>query len=127
MIHAITWALVPMSGAGMSRLGPDHVLDPLDELPREQRSARVALSVAGSQSMPPLAPPNGTSTTAVFQVISVASAVDLVLVDARVVTQTPLHGPASPIVLDAVAQEVEQVAAVALDDQFDLHHSEWRQ
>jgi hypothetical protein len=38
------------------------------------RWSSVALIGVGSISMPPLAPPNGTSTSAVFHVISDASA-----------------------------------------------------
>ncbi len=73
-IHAITWALVFMSGAGMSCLVADDVVDAVDELAREALELAL-LSSRGLHAMPPLAPPNGTSTTAVFQVISVASAV----------------------------------------------------
>ncbi len=75
MIHAITWAFVLTSGAGMSWLGPMNTC-------RRSTKVRVMFSRSrcdvdgerGSQSMPPLAPPYGTSTTAVFQVISDASA-----------------------------------------------------
>ncbi len=41
---------------------------------RVRRSSSAGLISHGTQAMPPLAPPKGMSTSAVFQVISAASA-----------------------------------------------------
>ena len=73
MIHAITSALVLTSGAGMSMVGPMTSLH-CSTNARVTRSSSKRLIWLGSQSMPPLAPPKGTSTMAVFQVIRFASA-----------------------------------------------------
>ena len=73
MIQAMTWALVLTSGAGMSRCGP--ISDPMRWVNlRVSRSSSPIDSVAGSQATPPFAPPYGMSTTAVFHVMSEASA-----------------------------------------------------
>ena len=73
IIQAITWASVLTSGAGMSRVGPST----LSILFRNERvtccTSERSSSFAG-QLTPPLAPPKGTLATAVFQVISEASA-----------------------------------------------------
>ena len=73
IIQAITWALVLTSGAGMSRVGPRtfSILSMKDRV-IFWSSSRLR-SLAG-QFTPPFAPPKGMPTTAVFQVISVASA-----------------------------------------------------
>ncbi len=73
MIHAITSALVFTSGAGMSMVGPITSLV-CSTKARVTRSSSKTLIDRGSQSMPPLAPPKGTSTMAVFQVIRFARA-----------------------------------------------------
>ena len=73
MNQAMTWALVPTSGAGMSRLGPST----LSTLPMNERATRCSSSCVrscGFTSTPPLAPPNGMPTMAVFQLISSARA-----------------------------------------------------
>ena len=62
-----------MSGAGMSRYGPMTWWMPLAKR-RVIRWSSAGVIGVGSISMPPLAPPNGTSTSAVFHVISDASA-----------------------------------------------------
>ena len=73
IIQAIVCALVLTSGAGMSRVGPrTFSILSMNERVIFWSSAWVR-SPAG-QLMPPLAPPNGTLATAVFQVISEASA-----------------------------------------------------
>ena len=72
MIQAITWASVPMSGAGMSLSGPIKSWICSTNL-RVSRSSSPRESLFGSQLIPPLAPPKGRSTTAVFQVIRLAS------------------------------------------------------
>ena len=73
MIQAITSAFVLTSGAGMSRLGPMISLTwPTNS--RVTAATSLRLISAGLQLMPPLAPPNGTSTIAVFQVIRLANA-----------------------------------------------------
>ena len=74
MIQAIVWALVPTSGAGMSESGPMMPLELGREPARQAPRAPCALIALGSQVTPPLAPPNGTSTSAHFQVIHIASA-----------------------------------------------------
>ena len=72
MIQAITCASVPMSGAGMSLCGP--IMSWIFSMNlRVSRSSSPRESLLGSQLIPPLAPPNGRSTTAVFQVIRLAS------------------------------------------------------
>ena len=71
--QAISLGPLPMSGAMMSRIGPS-------TFSTRSMSARVARwrspgdSSFGSRSMPPLAPPKGRSTSAVFQVIAAARA-----------------------------------------------------
>ena len=73
MIQAMVCESVYTSGAGISWSGPISGRISLAYL-------RVILSNSlfdirfGSQITPPLAPPNGTFTTAVFQVIHAASA-----------------------------------------------------
>jgi hypothetical protein len=72
-IHAMTWALVLTSGAGMSRCTPSTWL-----MARVNRrvmpSSSCAVMPVGSTAMPPLAPPNGSSMSAVFHVMSDARA-----------------------------------------------------
>ena len=73
MIQAITWALVPTSGAGMSESGP--ITGSISVAKRRVRpSSSLPLIAPGSQATPPFAPPKGTSTSAHFQVIHMASA-----------------------------------------------------
>ena len=73
MIQAIVCALVPTSGAGMSESGP---MMPSSSVANRRVSASSSfeLIVVGSHVTPPFAPPNGTSTSAHFQVIHMASA-----------------------------------------------------
>ena len=73
MIQAIIWALVPTSGAGMSESGP---MIPSSSVANRRVSASSSFGLIsrGSQVTPPFAPPNGTSTSAHFQVIHIASA-----------------------------------------------------
>ena len=73
IIQAITWASVLTSGAGMSRVGPStfSILS-MNERAIAWTSSRSSSSAG--QLTPPLAPPNGTFATAVFQVISEARA-----------------------------------------------------
>ena len=83
MIQAIVWALVPTSGAGMSESGP---MIPSSSVAKRRVSASSSfvLIALGSQVTPPLAPPNGTSTRAHFQVIHIARARTSSTSDARV-------------------------------------------
>lgn len=72
-IQAMVWALVPMSGAGTS------VWIPMRSWifwvkTRVSLSSSLKLKSRGLHPIPPLAPPYGMSATAVFQVISWASA-----------------------------------------------------
>ena len=71
--QAIVWALVPMSGAGMSRFGPTS-LEILSISARAIPSSSCSLSPRVSTLTPPFAPPNGMPATAVFQVIIEARA-----------------------------------------------------
>ena len=73
IIHAITWALVLTSGAGMSRVGP-RTFSTLSMNDRVIVWTSERSSWSAGQLTPPLAPPNGTPATAVFQVISEARA-----------------------------------------------------
>ena len=73
IIQAITWALVLTSGAGMSRVGP-RTFSILSMNERVIFWSSAWVSLEGSQLTPPLAPPNGTFATAVFQVMSEARA-----------------------------------------------------
>ncbi len=71
-IQLMTCAFVFMSGAGMSVCGPMTPEIASTNL-RVRRCSSLADSFVGSHWMPPFAPPNGTPTTAVFQVIKLAS------------------------------------------------------
>ena len=73
MIHAMTWASVYTSGAGMSFSGPMMMAISF-VYRRVMRSSSCIESALGSTSMPPLAPPYGRFTTPHFQVIHAASA-----------------------------------------------------
>jgi len=73
IIQAISCGPVPMSGAGMSRSGPMR-MDSSVVKRRVNRSRSPLVSVLGSTITPPLAPPNGTPTTAAFHVMNMASA-----------------------------------------------------
>ena len=72
-IQAIVWALVLTSGAGMSSDGPMITWIWSTNF-RVSRCSSPIDSVFGSTVTPPLPPPNGMPTTAVFQVIRLASA-----------------------------------------------------
>ncbi len=61
------------SGAGMSRVGP-RTFSTLSMNERVIAWSSDRSSRSAGQLMPPFAPPNGTPTTAVFQVMSEASA-----------------------------------------------------
>ncbi len=69
----MTCASVFTSGAGMSRYGPRSVAI-MSVNRRVIRSSSGLDSIDGSTSTPPLAPPKGMSTNAVFQVMSDARA-----------------------------------------------------
>ena len=73
MNQAMVWASVPTSGAGMSRVGPS-TFSILSMNDRATFWRSAGASVSGATSTPPLAPPNGTPTMAVFQLISSARA-----------------------------------------------------
>ena len=73
MNQAMTCALVPTSGAGMSRPGPST----LSTLPMNERATFCSspwVRSCGVTFTPPFAPPNGMPAMAVFQLISSASA-----------------------------------------------------
>ncbi len=72
-IHAITWLLVPTSGAGMSFSGPISLMISV-VYRRVRRSSSPAERIFGSHTTPPFAPPKGSPISAHFQVIHIASA-----------------------------------------------------
>ena len=68
-IQAISRGPVFTSGAGMSRCGP--ITSSIAETnERQSRSSSAIDSAFGSTRTPPFAPPNGTSSSAVFHVIN---------------------------------------------------------
>ncbi len=72
-IQVMCWLDVIMSGAGTSRRGP--IVRATRRIqPRQIRSISDVLSRCGSQTTPPMLPPRGRLTTAVFQVVHIASA-----------------------------------------------------
>ena len=73
MSQAIVWALVPTSGAGMSRWGPSS-FSTLSMNERVTAWSSEGWSSVGFTLTPPLAPPKGISAMAVFQVMSSARA-----------------------------------------------------
>ena len=74
MIHAMTWAFVPMSGAGMSPRSPTTRLISVAKRLVSFSSSRL-LSFFVSTLTEPFAPPYGMFATAHFHVIHMASAV----------------------------------------------------
>ena len=120
IIQAITWAFVLTSGAGMSRVGPMHLLDLVDERPRDPLQLvaaelrRVAVDAAlGAAERDPddrRLPRHERGERA-----------DLVEVDLRVEAHAALVRPARGVVLDAVAG-VDVDPPVGLPDRdLDLH------
>jgi len=73
MNHAMTWALVLTSGAGMSFSGPMRTSISVKKR-RLRPSSSFCESFLGSTMTPPLPPPYGMPTTAHFQVIHMARA-----------------------------------------------------
>ena len=73
MIQAMIWALVFMSGAGISPSGL-MIIDISEAYRLVKASSSLIESSLGSQATAPLAPPYGMSTTAHFQVIHIARA-----------------------------------------------------
>ena len=96
MNHAIVWASVPTSGAGMSRVGP-RTFSILSMNDRATRWRSDGSSCSGVTSTPPLAPPNGISTIAVFQVMSSASARTSSMSTSGWKRIPPLYGPRAPL------------------------------
>jgi hypothetical protein len=72
-IQAMTLGSVPTSGAGMSFSGPISLMISLVKR-RVSFSISIRDNFFGSQTTPPLAPPNGMPISAHFQVIHIASA-----------------------------------------------------
>jgi hypothetical protein len=96
IIQAIVCALVFTSGAGMSRVGP-RIFSILSMNERATFcSSACSISPAG-QLTPPLAPPKGTSATAVFQVIKEASARTSSMSTSGWKRMPPLYGPRAPL------------------------------
>ena len=90
--HAITWASVPTSGAGMSWCGP--MIGMISTVYRRvSRSRSPALKALRSHTTPPLAPPNGRSTRAFFHVCSIASAITSSRLTDASNRSPPLNGP----------------------------------
>ena len=73
MIHAITCSFVPMSGAGTSTSGPMILISSAVKR-RVIDCSSFRDNVAGSQAMPPFAPPSGKPTNEHFHVIHIAKA-----------------------------------------------------
>ena len=96
MNQAIVWALVPTSGAGMSRVGPS-TFSILSMNERAIRCSSDCSSLSAGQLTPPFAPPNGTPATAVFQVISEASARTSSMSTSGWKRIPPLYGPRAPL------------------------------
>ncbi len=92
MIHAITLSLVFTSGAGTSESGPSVSMMP-EVYRRVSRSSSPMDIAVGSQTTPPLEPPNGIFTRAHFQVIHAASALTSSNVTLRSKRMPPLAGP----------------------------------
>src|SRR5215213_9994567 len=92
MIQAITRSLVFMSGAGTSESGP-RVSMMAEVYRRVTRSSSGLDIVLGSQTTPPLDPPNGILTTAHFQVIQAARAFTSSNVTLRSKRIPPFAGP----------------------------------
>ncbi len=92
MIQAITRSFVFTSGAGTSESGPS-VSMMFDVYRRVTRSSSAIDIVVGSQTTPPLDPPNGILTTAHFHVIHAASALTSSSVTLRSKRIPPLAGP----------------------------------
>ena len=92
IIQTIDWALLPRSGAGMSWSGP--MLVPRAWVNRRTtRSNSSVSSAVGSNEMPPLAPPNGMSQRADFQVIQEARALTSSRSTIGWNLTPPLYGP----------------------------------
>jgi hypothetical protein len=92
MIQAMVWASVPMSGAGMSVFGPMTARSSSVNR-RVSRSFSSSESALGSTTTPPLAPPNGRSTTAHFQVIHIERPIHSSRVTPGWKRSPPLWGP----------------------------------
>ena len=92
IIHAIVCELVPISGAGMSRFTPSRC-SMLVVYRRVMWFSSASLIVLGSHWIPPLPPPKGMLTTAVFQVISDASARISLMSACGWYRVPPLYGP----------------------------------
>ena len=86
---------------------------------RVMRCSSPWLIVVGSTAMPPLAPPNGTSSSAVFHVISDARARTSSRSAVGVVADAALVRAAGAVVLHPVALGDDEVAVVEADR--DLH------
>ena len=92
IIQAMTWALVFMSGAGMSRSGP--MISSISVVNRRvSASSSRRDSLLGSTTTPPLPPPYGMPTTAHFQVIHMARAFTSSSVTPWWYRMPPLAGP----------------------------------
>ena len=96
IIQAITWAFVFTSGAGMSRVGPS-TFSILSMKDRVIFCTSSRLSSVGSQFTPPLAPPKGMPTIAVFHDISAARARTSSRSTSGWKRTPPLYGPRAPL------------------------------
>src|SRR4030042_4342715 len=92
MIQAISRPLVFTSGAGMSLCGP-MTIEISDAYLRVILSISPTDIVFGLAMMPPLAPPYGIPTTAVFQVIQAARALTSSMSTFWWYLMPPLYGP----------------------------------
>ena len=96
MTHPITRASVFTSGARMSACGPMMAEMAWVKLLVADSSSR-AERVDGSRVIPPLAPPNGRSSRADFQVISDARACTSSRSVSGWYRSPPLKGPRAPL------------------------------
>ena len=120
MIHAITWASVPMSGAGMSLCGPDHVVDLLDEL-AGQALELAPRELVGIAVDPPLGAAEGQVDDRRLPGHQAGQRPGLVLVHRRVIPQPALVRAPGVVVLHAIADEVADLPRVELDRHLDPH------
>ena len=118
MIQAITWASVPMSGAGMSLCGP--IMSWIFSMNfRVSRSSSPRESLLGSQLIAPLGPAERQVHDRRLPRHQAGQRPRLVLVHGRVIAQPALVGAAGVVVLHPVADEVADLPRIELDRHLD--------
>ena len=120
MIQAMTWASVPMSGAGMSLSGP--IMSWIFSMNfRVSRSSSPRESLRRVAIHPALGPAERQVDDRRLPRHQAGQRPRLVLVHRRMVAQAPLVGPARIVVLDPIADEVADLPRVQLDRHLDPH------